>query len=53
MHLLVGVDGGGGVNFGSDTWQSPNDVLSVMAGKEFVEVVASFKIVWRTYDGAR
>jgi len=34
----VGIDGGSGVDFGSDAWRSPDDVLGVTAGKGFVEV---------------
>jgi hypothetical protein len=53
----VGIDEGGGVDFGGDAWGGPNDgmglvlVLGATAGKGFVEVVASSEIVWRTYVG--
>ena len=52
---LVGIDGGGGVDFGGDVWRGPNDgiglvlVLGAIAGKGLVDVAASFKIVCRTY----
>lgn len=51
---LVGMDGGGGVDFGGDAWRGPNDgiglvlVFGAMAGKGLVDVVANFDIVWRT-----
>ena len=52
---LVGIDGGGGVDFGGDAWQGPNDgiglilVLGVMVGKRLVDIAVSFEIVCRTY----
>jgi hypothetical protein len=51
---LVGMDGGGGVDFGGEAWRGPKDgmglvlVFGAMAGKELVD---DFDIVWRTYVG--
>jgi hypothetical protein len=50
----VGIDGGCGVDFGGNTWQGLNWmglVIVVMAEKGFVEVAASFEIIWRMYLG--
>jgi hypothetical protein len=43
---LVGMEGGGGVDFGGDAWQGPNDgiglvlVFGATAGKGLVDVAA-------------
>jgi hypothetical protein len=54
---LVGIDGGGGVNFGSKACQGPEEgmglilIFGAMAGKGFVDVAASLEIICRTYVG--
>jgi len=54
---LVGIDGGGGVDFGGEAWRGPNEgiglvlVFGAIAGKGLVDVAASFEIVCRTYVG--
>jgi hypothetical protein len=57
---LVGMERGGGVDLGRDTWRGPNDgmglvlVFGAMVGKGLIAVVAaSFNIVYRTSGIAR
>ena len=56
---LVGMEGGGGVDFGGDAWRGPKDgiglvlVFGAMAGKGLVDVAANLDIVCRTYVGYR
>ena len=52
---LVGMEGGGGVDFSRDAWRRPKDeiglvlVFGAMAGKGLVDVAANLDIVCRTY----
>ena len=52
-----GIDGGGGVGFGSDAWRWPKDGiglvlgLGAMVGKGLADVAANFDIIYRMYVG--
>jgi len=54
---LVGIDGGGGVDFGGDARREPNDriglvfVLGVIAGKVLVDVTVNLDIFCRMHVG--